>query len=56
MLGVKSLDDVVASEGQHEVKEEFRPPLLGLGADPKKHGKVNGACATATGPSIVMLS
>ncbi|CAL5219548.1 g1402 [Coccomyxa viridis] len=43
LLGVKSLDDVIASEGQQEVKEEFRPPLLGLGADPKKHGKAISA-------------
>ena len=40
MLGVKSFDEVIASEGQQEVREEFRPPLLGLGADPKKQGKV----------------
>ena len=30
----------MASEGQGEAKEEFRPPLLGLGADPQKQGKV----------------
>ena len=55
MLGVKSLDDVIASERQHEVKEEFRPPLLGLGADPKKHGKVSIACVKVRLPDLVLL-
>ena len=41
LLGVKSFDDVIASEGQQTIKEVFRPPLLGLGADPKKHGKAS---------------
>ena len=54
LLGVKSLDDVIASEGQQEVKEEFRPPLLGLGADPKKHGKVSSACGDIAIPDVVL--
>ena len=55
MLGVKSLDDVIASEGQQEVKEDFRPPLLGLGADPKKHGKVSVACVEVRLPDLLLL-
>ncbi|CAK0761324.1 hypothetical protein CVIRNUC_002849 [Coccomyxa viridis] len=38
ILGVKDFAEVIASEGQGEAKEEFRPPLLGLGADPQKQG------------------
>lgn len=45
LLGFKSFDEVIASEGQQEVREEFRPPLLGLGADPQKPGKVRLVCA-----------
>ena len=54
LLGVKSLDDVIASEAQNEDKEEFRPPLLGLGADPKKHGKVHVPCAAMKVPDLML--
>lgn len=43
-LGVKSFDDALAADPHQQSSSlagELRPPLLGLGADPKKHRKAS---------------
>ena len=46
-LGVASLEEALAADPPPDPElDQPRPPLLGLGADPRKHRKVGAALFT----------